>query len=312
MALAFVFPGQGSQSLGMLNDLAESFPVVRQTFTEASDAFGRDLWDLVTQGPVEDMNQTQNTQPLMLTTGVAVWRVWQEKSGAQPVVMAGHSLGEYSALVCAQALDFIDAVKLVADRGKFMQDAVPEGKGAMAAIIGMDDYLVEKICELEANGEVLSAVNFNCPGQVVIAGTSAAVRRAVAQASAAGARRAVVLPVSVPSHCALMHEAAEKMAERLKSVEIRSPSIPVIHNASVNTESDPEKIRELLVRQVESPVKWSETINKMVEANDVDKIVECGPGNVLTGLGKRINRAATSFSVSDPENLQKALAACAG
>jgi len=297
--------------LGMLNDLAKSFPIVERTFAEASDAIETDLWQLVSTGPAESLNQTQNTQPVMLATGVAVWRVWQEKSGPHPVVMAGHSLGEYTALVCAEVLDFVDAIKLVADRGRYMQDAVPEGQGAMAAIIGMENYLVEKICELEAHDDVLSAVNYNCPGQIVIAGTDAAVRRAVAQASAAGARRAVVLPVSVPSHCGLMHEAAEKMKTRLQQTNFTAPKIPVVHNASTNTESDPESIRTLLVRQIESPVRWVDTIKKMVEENELNAIVECGPGNVLTGLGKRITKEAVSLSVSDPESLQKALAALA-
>lgn len=311
MVSGFIFPGQGSQSLGMLNDLADAFPIVKKTFAEASDAIESDLWELVTKGPAESLNQTQNTQPVMLVTGVAVWRVWQEKSGPRPVVMAGHSLGEYTALVCAEVVGFIDAIKLVADRGRYMQEAVPEGKGAMAAIIGMDDYLVEKICELEAHDDVLSAVNYNCPGQVVIAGTGAAVRRAVAQASAAGARRAVVLPVSVPSHCALMHEAAGKMQVRLQEINFTTPKIPVIHNASIDTESDPESIRSLLVKQLESPVRWVDTIKKMVVENELDAVVECGPGNVLTGLGKRITKEAVSLSVSDPEGLQKALVALA-
>jgi len=274
---------------------------------EASDAIETDLWELVTRGPADTLNQTQNTQPAMLATGVAVWRVWQEKNGPKPVVMAGHSLGEYTALVCAQAVDFIDAIKLVADRGRYMQEAVPEGKGAMAAIIGMEDYLVEKLCELEAHDDVLSTVNYNCPGQIVIAGTNAAVRRAVAQASAAGARRAVVLPVSVPSHCALMREAAEKMQLRLQQTNFTAPKIPVVHNASTDTESDPEAMRTLLVKQIESPVRWVDTIKKMVKENELSSIVECGPGNVLTGLGKRITKEAVSLSVSDPESLQKAL-----
>lgn len=312
MAIGFVFPGQGSQALGMSNNLAESYPVVQKIFAEASAAIDQDLWGLVTKGPADDLNQTRNTQPVMLTAGVAVWRVWLEKNGPPPVVMAGHSLGEYTALVCAGALDFIDAVKLVADRARFMQEAVPEGEGAMAAIIGMDDYLVEKICEMEAHGEVLSAVNYNSPGQVVIAGVSAAVRRAVAQAAAAGARRAVVLPVSVPSHCALMHDAADKMAQRLQSVTIQAPKIPVIHNASVSTETDADTIKQLLVKQIESPVRWAETIKKMVEDYEPNAIIECGPGNVLTGLGKRISKDAVSMAVSDQENLQKALMALAG
>ena len=306
MSLAFVFPGQGSQSVGMINALAAEFPIVKQTFGEASEALGYDLWLIVEQGPEEQLNQTQITQPAMLVVGVAVWRVWCANSGPWPVFMAGHSLGEYTALVCAQALSFIDAVKLVSDRARFMQQAVPVGQGSMAAILGIDDEAVRELCRQAAEDEVLQAVNFNSPGQVVIAGATAAVARAVEQSKAAGAKRAVVLPVSVPSHCALMHPAAERMAERLKQVDMRSPQIPVIHNVSVKSETDPQAIRNALVHQIESPVRWVETIQKMA-TDSVSQLIECGPGKVLTGLNKRIVRTLETLPVFDPATLKEAL-----
>ncbi len=305
MSLAFVFPGQGSQSVGMLNALAETHAQVKATFAEASAALGFDLWAVVANGPEDRLNQTEITQPAMLCAGVAVWRVWQLENGPQPVVMAGHSLGEYSALVCAGALDFSEAVKLVADRGRFMQQAVPAGQGGMAAIVGLEDDAVRALCQQAAQGEVLSPVNFNSPGQVVIAGTAAAVTRAVEQAKGAGAKFAKQLPVSVPSHCALMHPAAERMRERLKQATIRSPRIPVLHNVHVQSETGPDAIREALVRQIESPVRWVETVRKMA-ADGVDKLVECGPGRVLTGLNKRIEKNTQTLPVYDPETLRQA------
>ena len=308
MTLAFVFPGQGSQSVGMLNTLAEAYPQVQETFAEASAALGYDLWSIATAGPEEKLNQTEITQPAMLSAGVAVWRAWQAENGPQPVVMAGHSLGEYTALTCAGAIMFADAVKLVADRGRFMQEAVPAGKGGMAAIVGLDDDQVRALCSQAAQGEVLSPVNFNSPGQVVIAGTAAAVARAVEQAKSAGAKLAKQLPVSVPSHCALMHPAAERMRERLKQLKIETPRIPVLHNAHVRTESNADAIRDALVRQVESPVRWVETIQKMA-ADGVDKLIECGPGRVLAGLNKRISKETQTLSVYDPESLRQARAA---
>jgi [acyl-carrier-protein] S-malonyltransferase len=308
MTLAFVFPGQGSQSVGMLNALAAEVPIVKQTYAEATRALGYDLWQLVEQGPEEKLNQTQITQPAMLAAGVAVWRAWQSRGGPSPVVMAGHSLGEYTALVCAGALDFAEAVRLVADRGRFMQEAVPAGQGGMAAILGLEDDAVRKVCEQAAQGEVLAAVNFNSPGQVVIAGTAMAVARGAEAAKAAGAKRAVVLPVSVPSHCALMHPAAEKLRERLKDVNVRAPAVPVLHNVHVQPESDPDSIRDALVRQVEQPVRWVETIRRM-EADGATRIVECGPGKVLAGLNKRIVSGAQTVSVFDPRTLSEALAA---
>jgi [acyl-carrier-protein] S-malonyltransferase len=306
MSLAFVFPGQGSQSVGMMHALAAEFPVVKQTFAEASQALGKDLWQLVEQGPEEQLNQTEITQPVMLAAGVATWRAWLAANGPRPQTMAGHSLGEYSALVCSEALDFAEAMKLVADRARFMQQAVPAGQGAMAAILGMEDDAVRKLCEQAAQGEVLDAVNFNSPGQVVIAGTATAVARAVEQAKAAGAKRAILLPVSVPSHCRLMHPAAQQMAGRLQQAEIRRPRIPVIHNTHVQAESDPQAIRNALVRQIESPVRWVETIQKMT-ADGVTRIVECGPGKVLAGLNKRIVKTVETFPVLDPATLHAAL-----
>jgi len=305
MSLAFVFPGQGSQSVGMLNALAESYPIVKETFAEASAALGYDLWSIVTTGPEEKLNQTEVTQPAMLSAGVAVWRAWQADNGPQPVIMAGHSLGEYTALTCSGAIQFSDAVRLVADRGRFMQEAVPAGQGGMAAIVGLDDNQVRALCEHAAQGEVLAPVNFNSPGQVVIAGTATAVARAVEQAKGAGAKLAKQLPVSVPSHCALMHPATERMRERLKQLKIELPRIPVLHNTHVHAEKDADAIRDALVRQIESPVRWVETIQKMA-ADGVDKLIECGPGKVLAGLNKRISKEAQTFSVYDPETLRQA------
>ncbi len=308
MKQAFVFPGQGSQAVGMLAELAAAFDTVEDTFAQASEVLGYDLWQLVQQGPAEELNATHKTQPAMLAAGVAVWRVWRGAGGGTPALMAGHSLGEYTALVCAGALDFADAVALVAERGRFMQQAVPPGEGAMAAILGLDDEQVAAVCDRAADGEVLEPVNFNSPGQVVIAGQATAVARAVEAAKAAGAKRALVLPVSVPSHCALMKPAAERLAERLTGVNIAAPSIPVLHNADVAAYSDPEQIRDALVRQLHSPVRWVETIRAMA-AQGVAAVTECGPGKVLAGLNKRIERKMPVFPVFDPASLDKALAA---
>jgi [acyl-carrier-protein] S-malonyltransferase len=307
MTLAFVFPGQGSQSVGMLNALAAEQPLVKETFAEAAAALGYDLWALVDQGPAEKLNQTVVTQPAMLAAGVAVFRVWEKLGGAKPSAMAGHSLGEYTALTCAGAITFADAVKLVADRGRFMQEAVPAGQGGMAAIVGLEDEQVRVLCEQNANGEVLSPVNFNSPGQVVIAGTAAAVARAVANARAAGAKLAKPLPVSVPSHCALMHPAAERLRERLAGVTLKTPAVPVIHNYHVRSETTAAGIREALVRQVESPVRWVETVKKL-ETDGAARILECGPGKVLAGLNKRIVASAATGSIFDPASIAEALA----
>ncbi|OGI38004.1 MAG: [acyl-carrier-protein] S-malonyltransferase [Candidatus Muproteobacteria bacterium RBG_16_62_13] len=307
MTLAFVFPGQGSQSVGMLNALAAEQPLVKQTFAEASAALGYDLWSIVEQGPADKLNQTVVTQPAMLAAGVAVYRVWEKLGGATPSVMAGHSLGEYTALTCAGAIAFTDAIKLVADRGRFMQEAVPAGEGAMAAILGLDDDAVIALCREAAGGEVLAAVNFNSPGQVVIAGTAKAIERAVALAREKGAKRSLPLPVSVPSHCALMRPAAERLRQRLAEIRINAPAIPVIHNFHVQGETTADGIREALVRQVECPVRWVDTVKKL-EADGATRIIECGPGKVLGGLVKRIVASAETGSISDPKSIAEALA----
>lgn len=303
---AMAFPGQGSQSVGMLADLAQQFPIVEQTFAEASAVLGYDLWALVQQGPAEELNKTWQTQPALLTASVAIWRVWQEKNGAMPVVMAGHSLGEYSALVCAGVMDFKDAVRLVELRGKLMQEAVPEGTGAMAAIIGLDNDSIAKACAESAEGQVVAPVNFNSPGQVVIAGNKEAVERAGAACKAAGAKRALPLPVSVPSHCALMKPAADKLAVALQEFTFNAPRIPVINNVDVAAESDADAIRSALVRQLYSPVRWTETVESM-SAQGVAHLLEMGPGKVLTGLTKRIVDSMTAAAVNDVASLTAAL-----
>ena len=303
---AIVFPGQGSQSVGMLGALAEAFPIVVETFKEASDALGYDLWHLTCNGPAEELNQTAKTQPAMLAAGVAVWRVWQLQGGAAPKLMAGHSLGEYSALVCAGALGFEDAVKLVAERGRFMQEAVPQGTGGMAAILGLDDDKVREVCAEAAKGEVVEAVNFNSPGQVVIAGGKAAVDRACDLAKTAGAKRALPLPVSVPSHCALMKPAAERLSERLAGISLKAPAIPVLHNVNVETADSADAIGQLLAAQLYSPVRWVETVEKMA-AEGVGLLLEAGPGKVLAGLTKRIDRNLEGIAVFDPDTLAAAL-----
>lgn len=298
--LAFVFPGQGSQKIGMLAELANEYPIVIKTFAEASQVLGYDLWDLSQNGTQEDINLTERTQPLLLTASVAVWRVWQEKNGAQPALMAGHSLGEWSALVCAGIVAFADAVKLVQQRGKFMQEAVPAGQGAMAAIIGLDDALIIGACKKAEEGEVVSAVNFNSPGQVVIAGTAAAVERASVLCKEAGAKRALPLPVSAPFHTELMRPAADRLAEQIAATNFNAPEIPVVHNITAQTESNPEKIKALMIKQIYSAVRWVECVNTISEKG-INTLVECGPGKVLSGLGKRINADLISFSI---ENLK--------
>lgn len=302
---AIVFPGQGSQAVGMLAELAEQYESVQQTFAQASDALGYDLWALVQNGPAEDLNQTHRTQPALLAASVAIWRVWQQEGGAQPAVLAGHSLGEYSALVCAGVLDFSDAIKLVELRGQLMQEAVPAGVGAMSAIIGLDNDAIAKACEEAAQGEVVAPVNFNSPGQVVIAGHKAAVERANELCKAAGAKRALPLPVSVPSHCALMKPAADKLAVALESVTFNAPVIPVINNADVATETDPAAIKLALVKQLYGPVRWTESVERMA-AEGVELLLEVGPGKVLTGLTKRIDKSLNGAAVNDPASLTAA------
>ena len=304
--LAIIFPGQGSQSVGMLADLADAFPVVRETYQEASDALGVDLWRLSQLGPAEELNQTQNTQPAMLAAGIAVWRVWNEQGGGQPSVLAGHSLGEYTALVAGGSIAFKEAVTLVRERGRLMQQAVPPGKGAMAAILGLEDAEVRTVCEQAAQGEVAEAVNFNSPGQVVIAGSAAAIARAVDLGKEAGARRALLLDVSVPSHCALMRGAADELYAVMQGVTLQMPQIPVIHNVNVAAAGNAAEIRNLLKQQLYSPVRWVETVRAMA-AQGVSTLLELGPGKVLTGLGKRIDKSLTGQAVFDGPSLEKAL-----
>ncbi|MGB6976168.1 MAG: ACP S-malonyltransferase [Gammaproteobacteria bacterium] len=304
--LAFVFPGQGSQSLGMLSELAQQFPAITATFAEATAVLGYDLWQLTQTGPDTELNRTEKTQPALLAGSIALWRIWQNQQGLQPKLLAGHSLGEYTALVCAEALDFADAIQLVAERGKFMQEAAPGGIGVMAAIVGLDDKQVQKICAENADHEVLAPANFNAIGQVVIAGHFAAVKRAVAKASEQGAKMAKLLPISVPSHCALMKPAAERLAIRLEHIRLRTPKIPVIHNKDVNFHSHPDDIRAALVAQLYSPVRWVETILLMV-AEGMQQAVECGPGKVLSGLSKRISDNLPTVPMHTPEQLLQVL-----
>jgi [acyl-carrier-protein] S-malonyltransferase len=295
MSFAFVFPGQGSQSVGMLAELAAAEPVVRATFDEASQVLGYDLWKLVNEGPEADLNATARTQPALLAAGVATWRCWRARGGAEPAVVSGHSLGEFTALVCAGSLEFPAAIGLVRYRGEVMQEAVPAGTGAMAAILGLDDAEVEAACrESVASGgvgTVVEAANFNSPGQVVIAGETAAVERAIAAAKARGAKRAVALPVSVPSHSSLMRGAAERLRGRLSAVALEPPRIRYLSAVDAAVHSEPAEIRDLLVRQLSSPVRWTETVRALIETG-VEEIIECGPGRVLTGLNRRIERRA--------------------
>ncbi|MCG3724672.1 [acyl-carrier-protein] S-malonyltransferase [Vibrio cincinnatiensis] len=302
---AIVFPGQGSQAVGMLAELGQQYDVVTQTFAQASEVLGYDLWALVQNGPVEDLNQTFRTQPALLAASVAIWRVWQSLDLEQPEFLAGHSLGEYSALVCAGVIDFQQAIKLVELRGQLMQEAVPAGTGAMYAIIGLDDEAIANACQQAAQGQVVSPVNFNSPGQVVIAGQKEAVERAGVLCKEAGAKRALPLPVSVPSHCALMKPAAEKLALALASLEFNTPNIPVINNVDVIAETDPAKIKDALVRQLYSPVRWTEAVQKMSDAG-IEKLLEVGPGKVLTGLTKRIVKTLDAAAVNDLASLDAA------
>ncbi|WP_044470413.1 ACP S-malonyltransferase [Mannheimia massilioguelmaensis] len=300
---AMVFPGQGSQTVGMLAELAEQFPIVQETFQQASEVLGYDLWQLVQQGPAEELNKTWQTQPALLAASVSIYRVWQEQyPNLKPELMAGHSLGEYSALVCAGVIDFQDAIKLVELRGKLMQQAVPEGTGAMYAIIGLDNEIIIKACKDAEQGEVVSAVNFNSPGQVVIAGNKAAVERAAVACKEAGAKRALPLAVSVPSHCALMKPAANQLAVSLESITFKAPSIAVINNVDVKTETDAETIRNALVRQLYSPVRWTESVERMAK-NGIEVLIEIGPGKVLTGLTSRIVKELSAQAVNDVKTL---------
>jgi [acyl-carrier-protein] S-malonyltransferase len=301
--LAFIFPGQGSQSVAMLSEFTGN-SIIENTFNEASEALGYDLWQLTAEGPAEKLNQTNFTQPALLTSSVALWRLWLSKSEIKPDVMAGHSLGEYSALVCAGVISLSDAVKLVEKRGELMQACVPVGTGAMAAVIGLADTEIINACELAQQGEVVSAVNFNSPGQVVIAGQKAAVERAAQLCKDAGAKRVLPLPVSVPSHCALMADAATKLAEELNKIKFSSPKINIINNVDVVKEQSEDAIKAALVRQLYSPVRWSETITQIV-SDGITKVIEIGPGKVLQGLNKRIDKSILGASMNTPETIQK-------
>ncbi|MGE0384816.1 MAG: ACP S-malonyltransferase [Gammaproteobacteria bacterium] len=308
MSLGIVFPGQGSQSVGMLDALAGAHAVVRETIAEATDALGYDLGALIHSGPEEELVRTERTQPAMLLAGVAVWRAWRVLGGGEPAMVAGHSLGEYTALVCSGALGFADAVRIVAARGRFMQEAVPQGQGAMAAIMGLEDAVLERLCADQEGSEVVACANYNAPAQVVIAGHASAVERVMGLAQAQGAKRAVRLPVSAPFHCALMKPAAERLAQVLQSVNIVAPRIPVIHNVDARSRVDANDIRAALVEQAFRPVRWVECVRALHSAG-VTRVVEFGPGKVLTGLCKRIERGLECAAAYDPDTLSKAQAA---
>jgi [acyl-carrier-protein] S-malonyltransferase len=315
MSFAFVFPGQGSQSVGMLGALAAAEPKVRETFDEASGVLGYDLWKLASEGPEEQLGATEHTQPALLTAGVALWRVWRARGGALPSVVSGHSLGEFTALVCAQALEFTPAVDLVRFRGQVMQEAVPAGTGAMAAILGLEDAAIEEACRESSGGPegVVEAANFNCPGQVVIAGHTAAVQRAIEAAKVRGAKRAVLLAVSVPSHTSLMRGAGERLGERLRRIELRTPTIRYVSAVDARAHEQPDDIRALLVRQLSSPVRWATTL-RAIDTGGIKQVIECGPGKVLMRLSKRSERRSgfDFLALDDPSSLEAALAATRG
>ncbi|WP_287601296.1 ACP S-malonyltransferase [Thiothrix sp.] len=310
MTIAGVFPGQGSQSLGMLADLDKQFKQVRETFQVASDVLGRDLWDMAQQGPEAALNSTENTQPLMLAAGVAVWRVWLGEGGCLPVAVAGHSLGEYSALVAAGVLDFADAVALVAERARLMQNAVADGAGAMAAILGLEDAQIIEACVQAAQGDVVEAVNFNSPGQVVIAGSAAAVDRAIQTATAMGAKKAIKLSVSVPSHCALMQPAATALAVRLGQTAFAPATMPVLHNVDAAARTSVTEMAQALEQQLYRPVRWVDTVMALKTTYAADAIVEFGPGKVLAGLNRRIDRKMGAVCIHDSATLAEALKLC--
>jgi len=307
MKFAFIFPGQGSQSAGMMQPFADS-KVVREVFREASDALGQDLWKLAAEGPAEELNATINTQPLMLTAGYAVYRAWRDAGGAEPAVMAGHSLGEYTALVAAGALLFRDALPLVRFRAQAMQEAMPMGEGAMAAILGLEDDAVRAACGEAAQGQRVEAVNFNAPSQVVIAGHRGAVERGVAAAKAKGAKRAVMLPVSAPFHSSLLKPAADRLASYLNSVQMSAPRIPVVNNVDVAVENEPQRIKHALARQASNPVRWVEVVRR-IAGEGISCVAECGPGKVLAGLTRRIDSSLQGYAIADPQSLEQALQA---
>jgi [acyl-carrier-protein] S-malonyltransferase len=310
MSLAFVFPGQGSQSIGMLSGLAKHSPLIEATFAEASSVLGYDLWQRCQAGPPEALNSTECTQPAMLTAGIATYRLWRDRGGARPTLMAGHSLGEFTALVAAGTLDFKSAVDLVRYRGELMQTAVPPGQGGMAAILGLEDIDIEEACREASQGEVVEAANFNAPGQVVIAGHAAAVARAIEAATAKGARRALALPISVPAHTSLMQPAAEQLRARLESIAFTPPSGIAVYGVDIKTHSSAAGIRAGLVKQLYTPVYWAATVRTMIAAG-ATQIIECGPGKILTGLNRRVdkNRDLTMAALEDPQALDDALAA---
>jgi [acyl-carrier-protein] S-malonyltransferase len=304
--LAFVFPGQGSQKIGMLADLAEHNPIIQKTFTEASDVLGYDMWHLIQQGAQEDINLTQRTQPILLTCSVAIWRLWNEKNGALPSQMAGHSLGEWSALVCANVIDFADGLRIVEARGKYMQQAVPVGQGAMAAIIGLEDQAILDACFEASSLGVVDAVNFNAPGQVVIAGSNDAVERAMEMCKSAGAKRALPLPVSAPFHTSLMKPAADNLAEMVNAVTFRAPEVPIMHNVHANNENDPQVIKKLMLEQIYSPVRWVDCV-KQLKNSGASTLIECGPGKVLSGLSKRIDRELIALATESAADFDAVL-----
>lgn len=309
--LAFVFPGQGSQKVGMLSELADRYAQVGDTFAEASDALGYDVWKLAQQGPQEQLNLTERTQPVLLTASLAVWRVWRAEGGSLPSLLAGHSLGEWSALVAADVLPFADAVRLVRERGRLMQEAVPAGQGGMAAIIGLSDQQIIEACEQASEGKVVAPVNFNSPGQVVIAGDAAAVERATALCKSAGAKRALALPVSAPFHTSLMQPAADGLVAQVEATNFQATTIPVVHNVHARTESDPQAIKKLMIEQISSPVLWVDCVQAL-KNRGVAIMVECGPGKVLSGLTKRIDKSIVSLATESPQELEAALAETKG
>ena len=304
--IAFVFPGQGSQKIGMLAELAQDHAIIKETFDQASDVLGYDMWDLIQQGEQDAINLTERTQPILLASSVAIWRLWNEHNGAQPSLMAGHSLGEWSALVCSGVVNFEDALKIVRARGQYMQQAVPVGEGAMAAIIGLDDQAILDACSNAQTLGVVDAVNFNAPGQVVIAGSNAAVEAAMETCKAAGAKRALPLPVSAPFHTSLMKPAADNLANLVNSVTFSVPQVPVVHNVHAQTESDPETIKALMLEQIYSPVKWGDCVNQL-KNNGATTLIECGPGKVLSGLSKRIDREISSLATDNVADFTAAL-----
>jgi len=312
MQFAAVFPGQGSQSTAMLGELAENFGIIKQTFDEGSDILGKDLWKITTQEDNSELNQTENTQPAMLAAGIAVWRLWLEQGGCKPVGMAGHSLGEYSALVASGALDYQQAMPLVAKRASLMQQAIPEGSGAMAAILGLDDDMIVDVCSQITDNGIVEAVNFNSPGQVVIAGDSTAVDLAIEKLKESGAKRAIKLSVSVPSHCSLMKGAAKELDKVLLAIEFAESKYPVLQNVDAKSHSTTEGKQSALSKQLYKPVRWVETINNLSEDYSADSIIEFGPGKVLFGLNRRINRKLGNICISDSASLEKALQMCVG